>query len=131
MAATTRNTNNPSPKLSEIVIEFNGKNQSISTLLSVTVQTTLNYNHEQYRNKTHFSLQHTTLEDSVSPAILLINPHYDSRSASHLDYTKRAQLAELLVVHVGGSIGLSTRREIGYARQQGKRVQWLESGVWR
>ena len=53
----------------------------------------MNYNHEQYINKTHFSLQHTTLEDIVSPAILLINPQYDSRSASHLDYTKRAQLA--------------------------------------
>ena len=53
----------------------------------------MNYNHEQYINNTHFSLQHTTLEDSVSPAILLINPQYDSRSASHLDYTKLAQLA--------------------------------------
>jgi len=52
----------------------------------------MNYNHEQYINKTHFSLQHNTLEDIVSLAILL-NPQYDSRSASHLDYTKLAQLA--------------------------------------
>jgi len=36
---------------------------------------------------------------------------------------------EILVVNVGGYIGLSTRREIGYARQQGKRVRWLESGA--
>jgi hypothetical protein len=36
---------------------------------------------------------------------------------------------EILVVNVGGYIGQSTRREIGYARQHGKRVRWLESGV--
>ena len=52
----------------------------------------MNYNHEQYIDKAHFSLQHTTLEDIVSPAILY-KKQYDSRSASHLDYTKRAQLA--------------------------------------
>ena len=36
---------------------------------------------------------------------------------------------EILVVNVGGYIGESTRREIAYARQQGKRVRWLESGA--
>jgi len=36
---------------------------------------------------------------------------------------------EILVVNVGGYIGQSTRREIAYARQQGKRVRWLESGA--
>ena len=34
---------------------------------------------------------------------------------------------EILVLNVGGYIGQSVRREIGYARQQGKRVRWLES----
>lgn len=36
---------------------------------------------------------------------------------------------EILVVNVGGYIGQSTRREIAYARKQGKRVRWLESGA--
>jgi hypothetical protein len=36
---------------------------------------------------------------------------------------------EILVVNVGGYVGESTRREIAYARQQGKRVRWLESGA--
>jgi len=36
---------------------------------------------------------------------------------------------EILVVNVDGYIGQSTRREIAYARQQGKRVRWLESGA--
>jgi hypothetical protein len=36
---------------------------------------------------------------------------------------------EILVVNVGGYIGQSVRREIAYARQQGKRVRWLESGA--
>ena len=36
---------------------------------------------------------------------------------------------EILVINVGGYIGQSTRWEIAYARQQGKRVRWLESGV--
>jgi hypothetical protein len=37
---------------------------------------------------------------------------------------------EILVVNVGGYIGLSTRREIAYARRHGKRVRWLESGAY-
>lgn len=36
---------------------------------------------------------------------------------------------EILVVNVGGYIGRSTRREIAYARQHGKRVRWLVSGA--
>lgn len=42
---------------------------------------------------------------------------------------KIALADEILVVNVGGYIGESTRREIAYARQQGKRVRWLESGA--
>jgi hypothetical protein len=33
---------------------------------------------------------------------------------------------EILVLNVGGYVGESTRREIDYARMQGKRVRWLE-----
>jgi hypothetical protein len=36
---------------------------------------------------------------------------------------------EILMLNVDGYIGLSVRREIAYARQQGKRVRWLESGA--
>jgi len=36
---------------------------------------------------------------------------------------------EIFVVNVGGYVGESTRREIAYARQQGKQVWWLESGA--
>ena len=33
---------------------------------------------------------------------------------------------EILVLNVGGYIGESTRREIDYARMQGKRIRWIE-----
>ncbi len=33
---------------------------------------------------------------------------------------------EILVLNVGGYLGESTRREIAYARMQGKRIRWLE-----
>lgn len=33
---------------------------------------------------------------------------------------------EVLVLNVGGYTGESTRREIAYARRQGKRIRWLE-----
>lgn len=36
---------------------------------------------------------------------------------------------EVLILNVGGYIGQSTRLEIAYARQLGKRVRWLESGA--
>ena len=42
---------------------------------------------------------------------------------------KIALADDILVVNVGGYVGASTRREIAYARQQGKRVRWLESGA--
>ena len=42
---------------------------------------------------------------------------------------KIALADEILVVNVGGYVGEPTRREIAYARQQGKRVRWLESGA--
>ncbi len=51
---------------------------------------------------------------------------------SRLDelHLRKIDLAdEILVLNVGGYIGHSTRREIAYARRQGKRVRWLESGV--
>jgi len=48
-------------------------------------------------------------------------------NALHLH--KIALADEILVVNVGGYIGQSTRREIAYARQQGKRVRWLEPGA--
>jgi len=45
-------------------------------------------------------------------------------------HLRKIDLADVVyILNVGGYIGLSTRREIGYARQQGKRVRWLESGV--
>jgi hypothetical protein len=34
---------------------------------------------------------------------------------------------EVLILNVGGYIGESTARELAYARQQGKRVRFLES----
>jgi hypothetical protein len=42
---------------------------------------------------------------------------------------KIALADEILVVNVGGYVGEATRRAIAYARQQGKRVRWLESGA--
>ena len=42
---------------------------------------------------------------------------------------KIALADEILVVNLGGYIGESTRREIAYARRQGKHVRWLESGA--
>jgi hypothetical protein len=51
------------------------------------------------------------------------------RRLDALHFHKIALADEILVVNVGGYIGESTRQEIAYARQQGKRVRWLESGV--
>lgn len=66
----------------------------------------------------------------------------DEEAFAHLDARERAvaleRLAELhrhkidladevLVINVGGYVGESTRAEVEYARQQGKRVRWLES----
>lgn len=33
---------------------------------------------------------------------------------------------EVLILNVGGYVGESTRREIGYATNEGKRIRWLE-----
>jgi hypothetical protein len=33
---------------------------------------------------------------------------------------------EILILNVGSYVGESTRREIAYARMQGKRIRWLE-----
>src|SRR5260370_36787972 len=43
---------------------------------------------------------------------------------------KIALADEILVVNVGGYIGESTRREVAYARHQGKRIRWLGPGSW-
>jgi len=51
------------------------------------------------------------------------------RQLDELHFHKIALADEILVVNVGGYVGEPTRREIAYARQQGKRVRWLESGV--
>ena len=61
-------------------------------------------------------------------AVLEVVPGVKQRlDALHVH--KIALADEILVVNVGGYIGGSTRREIAYARQQGKRVRWFESGV--
>ena len=45
-------------------------------------------------------------------------------------HLRKIDLADVVyILNVGSYIGLSTRLEIGYARQYGKRVRWLESGV--
>jgi hypothetical protein len=45
-------------------------------------------------------------------------------------HLRKIDLADVVyILNVGGYIGLSTRLEIGYARQHGKRVLWLESGA--
>ena len=61
-------------------------------------------------------------------AVLEILPGVKRRLET-LHLHKIALADEILVVNVGGYIGESTRREIAYARQQGKRVRWLEAGV--
>jgi len=33
---------------------------------------------------------------------------------------------EVLVINVGGYVGESTKREIGYAKEHGKPIRWLE-----
>ena len=61
-------------------------------------------------------------------AVLEMVPGVKRRlDALHLH--KIALADEILVVNVGGYIGESTRQEIAYARQQGKRVRWFESGA--
>ena len=51
------------------------------------------------------------------------------QALDELQLHKIALADEILVVNVGGYIGQSTRREIAYARRQGKRVRWLESSA--
>jgi hypothetical protein len=62
-------------------------------------------------------------------AVLRVLPGVKQR-LDELHLHKIALADEILVVNVGGYIGQSTRREIAYARQHGKRVRWLESGAW-
>ena len=51
------------------------------------------------------------------------------RGLNELHLRKIDLANEILVVSVGGYVGESTRQEIAYARQQGKRVRWLELGT--
>jgi hypothetical protein len=56
-----------------------------------------------------------------------------SETKQRLDelHLRKIDLAdEILVLNVGGYIGQSIRREIGYARKLGKRVRWWESGPY-
>lgn len=53
----------------------------------------------------------------------------DTATKEMLDelHLRKIDLAdEVLVLNVGGYIGKSTRREVTYARQEGKHVRWLE-----
>jgi NifB/MoaA-like Fe-S oxidoreductase len=61
-------------------------------------------------------------------AVLEVLPRV-KQQLDELHLHKIALADEILVVNVGGYIGQSTRREIAYARQQGKWVRWLESGA--
>ncbi len=61
-------------------------------------------------------------------AVLEVLPGMKQR-LDELHLHKIALADEILVVNVGGYIGESTRREIAYAWQQGKRIRWLESGT--
>lgn len=51
---------------------------------------------------------------------------YLKRELDELHLRKIDLADEILVLNVGGYIGESTRREIAYAREQGKLVRWLE-----
>ena len=62
--------------------------------------------------------------DAVLEVVPVVKQQLDD-----LHFHKIALADEILVVNVGGYIGESTRREIAYARQLGKQVRWLESGV--
>jgi hypothetical protein len=54
----------------------------------------------------------------------MANPVKRQLDALHL---RKIDLAdEVLILNVGGYVGSSTAREIAYARQQGKRIRWLE-----
>lgn len=53
--------------------------------------------------------------------------HLIKRSLDLLHLRKIDLADEILVLNVGGYIGESTSREIAYARQQGKRIRWLEA----
>lgn len=51
----------------------------------------------------------------------------DQKAAMDALHLRKIDLAdEILVLNVGGYIGNSTKREIAYARAQGKRVRWWE-----
>jgi hypothetical protein len=45
-----------------------------------------------------------------------------------LHFAKIDLADEIFVVNVGGYIGSSTKREVGYAKAHGKGVRWLEAG---
>ena len=62
--------------------------------------------------------------DGVLEVVPGVKQHLDELHLQKIDLAD-----EILVVNVGGYIGESTRREIAYARQYGKRVRWFESSA--
>ena len=53
----------------------------------------------------------------------------DKARLDELHLRKIGLADEVLILNVGGYVGESTLREIGYARRQNKRVRWLEDEV--
>ena len=63
--------------------------------------------------------------DTKSDQDLALGP-IDKTALDLLHLFKIDLADEILVLNVGGYVGQSTRREIDYARMQGKRIRWLE-----
>lgn len=49
----------------------------------------------------------------------------EKQALDQLHFRKIDLADEILVINVGGYVGSSTRREIGYAREHGKAVRWM------
>ncbi len=63
--------------------------------------------------------------DTKSDQVLGLGP-VDKTALDLLHLFKIDLADEILVLNVGGYVGESTRREIAYARMQGKRIRWVE-----
>jgi hypothetical protein len=63
--------------------------------------------------------------DTKSDQDLALGP-IDKTALDLLHLCKIDLADEILVLNVGSYVGESTRREIDYARMQGKRIRWLE-----
>lgn len=67
--------------------------------------------------------------DFKSDADLLLAGSLTPEDKARLDelHLRKIDLAdEVLILNVGGYVGESTRREIAYAREHGKRIRWLK-----